>query len=725
MKLKRITALTLAFLLACVPLSGTARAETADVPYSNYTYNYWGEVCEAPAAYEPYQQIELNALGQGSYKFPSNLFIDSNGNIVITDRENNRILSYDNNWQFRWEIREFDNNGVSDSLNNPNDAVVDQEGNIYIVDTDNGRILKFDADRRLIAVFGKPESDLLSADLEYKPYKIAVDYMSRMFVIIQNVTDGIMSLDKRGRFMGFIGAPKVKPDFAELFWRSISTKEQQKRMGQFIPTEYNSIAINSKGFLYCTTAALNAQDLTSAIVNRSTDDRFAPVKKLNAAGVDVLVRRGYFPPNGDVRIPNISLPGAPIFKINGKTLTDSIMGTSQFVDVAVGDNGMYYVLDRNRSRVFCYSKEGELLYLFGGPGVREGSVSDPVAIDYYNGKIYILNSQKGMVNIYAPTKYGATINSAVRNQDLGNYEQSTQDWQAALSMNRNFELAYTAIGKIYRSSGESEKALEYFRLGNSIENYSKALKMVRNDFVNRYFFAIVFGILAVIILFHFIKKLIRKNAHKENLFGHFCKETCFSFRILFHPIASFWEIKSAGGGSVVTASVLYLLSTVVMVLSQTASAYVFTGTTNPLYINAVVTAVTALLPLLLWCVSNWCLTTLMDGEGTFKQIYMFTGYAQLPIILFTFAAVLVSHCLTLDESVVYTTLMTVPSLWMYALVILGTMIIHDYSLKKTVLTCVCTIVGIFAIIFVGLLLTGVIDQIKQFVTVIIEEISYR
>ena len=32
-------------------------------------------------------------------------------------------------------------------------------------------------------------------------------------------------------------------------------------------------------------------------------------------------------------------------------------------------------------------------------------------------------------------------------------------------------------------------------------------------------------------------------------------------------------------------------------------------------------------PLLLWVMANWCLTTLFDGEGSFKDIFIATSYS--------------------------------------------------------------------------------------------------
>ena len=52
------------------------------------------------------------------------------------------------------------------------------------------------------------------------------------------------------------------------------------------------------------------------------------------------------------------------------------------------------------------------------------------------------------------------------------------------------------------------------------------------------------------------------------------------------------------------------------------------------------------------------------------------------------------------------------------------MITHQYSFKKTVLTCICTVVGMGIIMFIGLLFFNVIQQMITFFTTIYKEIRF-
>ena len=69
---------------------------SATVPYSTYTYSIDGEVLDSPDAYVPDQIVNSVSLGLDvKLKNPTDIESDKEGNIYITDRENNRIVVLD------------------------------------------------------------------------------------------------------------------------------------------------------------------------------------------------------------------------------------------------------------------------------------------------------------------------------------------------------------------------------------------------------------------------------------------------------------------------------------------------------------------------------------------------------------------------------------------------------------------------------------------------------
>ena len=128
---------------------------------------------------------------------------------------------------------------------------------------------------------------------------------------------------------------------------------------------------------------------------------------------------------------------------------------------------------------------------------------------------------------------------------------------------------------------------------------------------------------------------------------------------------------------------------------------------------------------MLWVTANWCLTTLFEGEGSFKDVFIATGYALAPLPWFIIPATICTHFASSNEASLISLAVTIGWVWAGALIFCGVMITHDYSLGKNILTCLGTIVGMAFIMFVAILFSTLIMRIIGFVSSIVSEISYR
>ena len=80
-------------------------------------------------------------IGDGQFNNPTDIAIDSIGNIYVTDTGNNRIQKFNFNGTF---ITKWGSKGDKDGqFSNPCGITVDIEGNVYVADTGNYRIQKF------------------------------------------------------------------------------------------------------------------------------------------------------------------------------------------------------------------------------------------------------------------------------------------------------------------------------------------------------------------------------------------------------------------------------------------------------------------------------------------------------------------------------------------------------------------------------------------------------
>ena len=131
------------------------------------------------------------------------------------------------------------------------------------------------------------------------------------------------------------------------------------------------------------------------------------------------------------------------------------------------------------------------------------------------------------------------------------------------------------------------------------------------------------------------------------------------------------------------------------------------------------------LPLMLWCIANWCLTTLFDGEGSFKDIYIAAGYSLAPLPLFVIISTVLTNILTVSEGAIVTLILAIGYIWVGILLYFGMMVTHDYSLKKNFVTVLGTILAMIIIMFIAILFFSLIAKMVSFVVAIFTEIGNR
>lgn len=130
-------------------------------------------------------------------------------------------------------------------------------------------------------------------------------------------------------------------------------------------------------------------------------------------------------------------------------------------------------------------------------------------------------------------------------------------------------------------------------------------------------------------------------------------------------------------------------------------------------------------PVLLFVVANWCLTTLFEGEGSFKDIFISVGYSLLPIAITTIPVTLFSNFVVAEELDILNLIVVLGFIWAGMLIFFGTMVTHDYTMGKNLVTTLGTIVGMAFIMFLGVLFTSLVMDMASFFTSIVSEINYR
>lgn len=198
----------------------------------------------------------------------------------------------------------------------------------------------------------------------------------------------------------------------------------------------------------------------------------------------------------------------------------------------------------------------------------------------------------------------------------------------------------------------------------------------------------------------------------------------YAFYTISHPVDGFYEIRHRGRGSVVLAVLFVLLFGICFSANRQYAGFVVNNV-NPMSINSFAEILAVFALFVLFCVGNWSITCLMNGEGRLKDIVTVTGYAMLTMILTFIPAIILSRFVVADEEAFYYILLAFGIVWFVLLVLAGIMTVHNYTLGKTLLTMILTFVAMLIIIFLAMLLYSLISQVISFFVSIYNELMLR
>ncbi|MDO4318362.1 MAG: Yip1 family protein [Lachnospiraceae bacterium] len=211
---------------------------------------------------------------------------------------------------------------------------------------------------------------------------------------------------------------------------------------------------------------------------------------------------------------------------------------------------------------------------------------------------------------------------------------------------------------------------------------------------------------------------------KGEKFKRYLKTLRYSLYVILHPFDGFWDLGHEKRGSLAAANTIVILTLLTHLWDMRFASFMFNNTRWE-RVNILMTVLGILVPLCIWVVANWSLTTLMDGKGKLKDIYIATAYAFTPYVLIGLPMIVVSNIITFEEGVFYTYFNIFALIWCVFLILAGMMMVHDYSFGKGVLSSLCSLLGMAIIIFILLLFFSLIsDAIAYFVS-LFKEISFR
>ena len=200
----------------------------------------------------------------------------------------------------------------------------------------------------------------------------------------------------------------------------------------------------------------------------------------------------------------------------------------------------------------------------------------------------------------------------------------------------------------------------------------------------------------------------------------------YAFHVITHPLDGFWDLKHEKRGRNYIAVFFLVMFVITTILNQQFNNYTFNELkVFPERINIVGTFVSTALIVIIWVASNWGLTTLFDGEGSMRDVFLYTGYSMLTLVLSQIVLIPLTNILTVNEATIVTLVTVIGYGWTGILLYTGTMTTHQYTGGKTFIILLFILLGMVIIVFLSVLFFFLVQEIWNFVYTIYLELELR
>ena len=250
--------------------------------------------------------------------------------------------------------------------------------------------------------------------------------------------------------------------------------------------------------------------------------------------------------------------------------------------------------------------------------------------------------------------------------------------------------------------------------------YAKAFSKTRQDFFEKWFAVIFFGVIAISVgVIYFI---VLKNKRGIVLIKN------ERFRVLtasvLHPFESFREIKEKNLGSTIFAIAIlglyYIVEATLDIVKGFSFNYFDASSYNSFYVFLRTVGL-----VLLWSSANWLVCVLLGGIGKLKEIFIVTCYSLLPLVFANVLDMILSNILVPDEYVFMEILTTFCIIYTIFMLMVATMKIHDFSFGRFLGTSVLTIISMVIIVFLIFLIFLLAQQVYGWFYTLFVEIRFR
>lgn len=676
--MKMINRISLILLSIFLLFVSTAQIVEATTAYKTFTEDGYGRYVETQTAYTVTDTIVR--FDDELFSQAQDMKVGEDGLLYIADTGNGRILVGDRFGNFERSIGD-------EELSKPTGIFLSHDQKVYVADETNAKIFVYTLEGELLQEFGRPESLLFGESANFIPLKVAVDQRDNIYIISRGNSNGIIQINANtGQFLGYFAPNQTAVTPLTIFRRAIFTEEQLSRMIDIVPPTSTNINIDEKGLVYSV----------------SQGDRVEAVRKLNVAGQNII----------ETQVAD-DFPAA----IEVDSLDNIFVGS---------EDGFIYE----------YTSEGNLLFVFGGQDDGRQRVGlfrrlSAIAVDEQD-RIYALDQDRNQIQLFQPTEFANLVHQSLELYQNGDYEASKGPWEEVIRLNSLFDFAYLGLGEAYFKDEEYNEALDAFRQAKYQEGYSDAYWEVRNVWMRENIMTLIFVIIGLVIFFKGLGWLERKKGYRKRLADQinsryqlkFLRDVIWIKNMIRHPINTFYGIQYENKGSTWSAGFWLFILYALFILDKYFTGFIFRYVRDgeySLFMDSVLFLAVAVLVI----GSNYLITTINDGEGKLKHVFIGFIYAFAPFFIFKPFTILISNYLTLNEVYLLNLANTIIYAWVAILIFVMIKEINDYTIRETFKIIFITLFMILIAILFIFIIYILIVQMLQFIVSVFNEGVYR
>jgi tripartite motif-containing protein 71 len=371
-----------------------------------------------------------NGSADGQLKSPADVAFDSQGNLWVVDKANNRIQKFSPDGKF---LLKFGTLGSGNGqLSAPAALAIDAQGNIWVADGGNRRVQKFNSKGEYLAKFGSQGTGNGQFST-YGPRGITIDAAGNLWV--SDYSGRVQKFNASGEFVKAVGTKGSGPgQFGESagldagggkVWVGDWTNHRVSvfsEAGEFL-FSFGSYGSGNGQLNHPDTVEVDAQgnvwvgDQSNHRIQQF-DSEAKYVRQFGSYGTsdgqfslaypfgietDGKGRLWVADPNNH-RVQEWLMPitqPAYVASFGSKGSADGQLSSP--ADVAVGAGGALWVADRANNRIQKFDSSGKFLFKFGTAGSGEGQFSSPasIAVDR-DGNLLVLDRGNHRVQRFDP-----------------------------------------------------------------------------------------------------------------------------------------------------------------------------------------------------------------------------------------------------------------------------------------------------------------------------------